>query len=119
MPASTGPMHGAAQTANAPPSRTREPRLRAPWSSPAPTSRSGQGSRPMNASPNTTRTNPATFSSRNWSPNRRPPTSAAPTPSSDEDRGEAEDERDAREDDARAVPGWPSRSASTAETAER
>ena len=33
----------AAQTANAPPSRNREPRLRAPWSSPAPTSRSGSG----------------------------------------------------------------------------
>ena len=52
-------MHGAAQIAKAPPSSTREPRLRAPCTSPAPTSRSGQGSRPMNASPKTTSTKPA------------------------------------------------------------
>ena len=39
-------MHGAAQTANAPPRRTREPRERAPWTSPAPTSRSGHGQEP-------------------------------------------------------------------------
>src|SRR5919106_520634 len=80
--ASTGPMHGAAQTANAPPSRKRDPRLRAPCSNPAPSRRSGHGRRPMNARPTTTRTKPAIFSSRNWSEKTRSPRSAAPTPSS-------------------------------------
>jgi hypothetical protein len=50
---------GAAQTAKAPPSSARDPRLRAPTSSPGATTRSGTGSRPTNASPITTRTNPA------------------------------------------------------------
>jgi len=59
-------MHGAAQTANAPPSRKPEPRRRAPWTSPAPTRRCGHGSRPMKTNPKTIRTKPATCSSRNW-----------------------------------------------------
>ena len=74
-------MHGDAQTANAPPSATREPRLRAPCSKPAPTSRSGQGSSPMKASPKTTSTKPEMRSSRNWLRKRPSPTSWAPTPS--------------------------------------
>ena len=57
--ARNGPTHGAAQMAKAPPSRTREPLLRAPWISPPATSRSVHGSNPMNANPATTRMNPA------------------------------------------------------------
>ena len=75
-----GPMHGAAQIANAPPSSTREPRLRAPCTRPAPTSRSGQGSSPMKANPKTTRMNPATRSSRNSSRKNPAPMSWAPMP---------------------------------------
>ena len=57
--ASTGPIHGAAHTAKASPRSTNEPRRRAPCSSPAPSSRSGQGSSPMKASPKTMSTKPA------------------------------------------------------------
>ena len=45
------PMHGAAQTANAPPSSSPEPVRRAPSSSPGAAIRVGTGSRPMNARP--------------------------------------------------------------------
>ena len=100
-------MHGAAHTAKAPPRRTREPRPRASCRRPAPTSRSGHGSKPMNASPKTTRTNPATRSSRNWSPRILPPTRAAPTPSKHEERREAEDERNAPGDHASRGSGLP------------
>ena len=120
MPASTGPMHGAAHTAKAPPSRSLEPRLRAPCTSPAPTSLSGHGSSPMKASPNTTRTKPEIFSSRNWSRKSEPPTSEPPrrraatntavNPSTNGTLAATT---------RRAVPGWPSRSASTADTADR
>ena len=52
-----------------------------PGASPAPTSRSGQGSRPMNTSPKTIRTKPAICSSRNWLRVIERPTAAAPAPS--------------------------------------
>ena len=74
-------MHGAAQTANAPPSRNDEPRRRAPWTSPAPTSLFGSGSRPMNPSPKTIRMKPAICSSRIWLRWNERPTAAAPAPS--------------------------------------
>src|SRR3990170_4021867 len=119
MAARTGPMHGAAHTAKAPPRRTREPRLRAPRTSPAPRSRSGHGRSPMNASPKMTRTKPATFSSRNWSAKRRPPTSAAPTPSSTKNAVKPSTNGKLARTTRRAVPGCPSRSASTADTADR
>ena len=54
-------MHGAAHTANAPPSSAFEPRRLACWRSPGATARSGHGSTPMNASPRTISTNPAIF----------------------------------------------------------
>ena len=112
-------MHGAAHTAKAPPRSTREPRPRASCSRPAPTSRSGQGRSPMNASPKTTSTKPATRSSRNWSPKTRPPTSAAPTPRSTKNVVNPTTNGTLPVRTRRAVPGWPSRSASTAETADR
>ena len=74
----------------------------------------------MNASPKTTSTKPAICSSRNWS-REEPP--------ADERRAGAEEHEDGREAERRtgrsrrrraaALPGSPSRSASTAETAER
>src|SRR4051794_14365977 len=57
--ASTVPMHGAAHTANAPPSSTPEPLCRARCSSPGATALSGIGIRPMKASPITTSAKPA------------------------------------------------------------
>ena len=119
MPASTGPMHGAAHTAKAPPSRSLEPRLRAPCTSPAPTSLSGHGSSPMKASPNTTRTKPEIFSSRNWSRKSEPPTSAAATPSATNTAVKPSTNGTLAATTRRAVPGWPRRSASTADTADR
>ena len=73
----------------------------------------------MNASPKTTSTKPATRSSRNWSPRIRPPTSAAPTPRSTKNAVKPTTNGTLPVSTRRAVPGWPSRSASTAETAER
>ena len=53
-------MHGAAQTANAPPSSTPEPSCRARCSRPGRDARCrGSGSRPTNASPITTSAKPA------------------------------------------------------------
>ena len=95
--ASTGPMHGAAQIANAPPSNTRDPRLRAPCTRPAPTRRSGQGRRPMNASPKTTSTKPAIRWSRNWSRKKLGSDQLGADAERDEDGSEAEYERDAGE----------------------
>ena len=119
MAASTGPMHGAAQTAKAPPSRTREPRDRAPWTIPAPTSRSGQGRRPMKARPNTTSTKPETCSRRNWLRKRLPPSRDAPTPSRTKIDVNPSTNGMLDTTTRRAVPGRPSSSASTAETADR
>ena len=119
MPASTGPIQGAAHTANAPPSKSLEPRLRAPCTRPAPTSRSGHGSSPMKASPNTTRTKPEIFSNRNWSRKSEPPTSAAATPRATNTALKPSTNGTLAATTRRAVPGWPRRSASTADTAER
>ena len=112
-------MQGAAQMAKAPPSRKPEPRRRASWTRPAPSSRCGHGSRPMNAKPKTIRTKPAICSIRNWFCVNESPIAAAPAPSrtktvtSPATNGRLE--RTTRRDE----PGSPSRSASTDETAER
>ena len=97
-------MHGAAHTANAPPSRTREPRPRASCRSPAPTRRSGHGRSPMKASPNTTSTKPAMRSSRNWSLNIAPADERGTDAEEDEEGGEPEDERHAACDHAPRIP---------------
>ncbi len=93
-------MHGAAHTANAPPSRTREPRPRASCRSPAPTSRSGHGSRPMKASPNTTRTNPAIALEQELVAEDPTADECRADTEEDEERREAEDERHASGDHA-------------------
>src|SRR3954467_5025491 len=113
--ASTVPMQGAAQTANAPPRSAPEPRRRAPVSKPGASKRSGTGSSPRNARPSTMRTKPA-ISVCALGENALP-TAAAPAPSTTkttvnpkmngtgaaqhcEDAREPEDERQARGDDA-------------------
>ena len=106
-------MHGAAHTAKAPPSRNDEPRRRAPWTSPAPTSRSGHGSRPMNTSPKTIRTKPAICSSRNWFRGIERPTAAAPAPSRTKTAMRPATNGRLARTTRRAAPGSPSRSAST------
>ena len=73
----------------------------------------------MNASPKTTSTKPETCSSRNWSRKSPPPRSAAPTPSATKTAVKPSTNGMLATTTRRAVPGWPSRSASTAETAER
>ena len=97
--ASTVPMHGAAQTANAPPSSAFDPRRRACCSSPGATVRSGHGSSPMNASPITTSTKPAILICVCLSTVLADRGRAGAE--QHEDGREAEDERDAR--DARSA----------------
>ena len=99
-------MHGAAHTANAPPSRKLEPRRRAPCTSPAPTRRSGHGSNPMNANPNTIRMKPATCSSKNWLRVNERPIAAAPRTEEHEEGHEPGDKREARDDDAPGSAGF-------------
>src|SRR6185503_3742745 len=99
--------------------RAAEPRERAPCTSPAPTSRSGQGRRPMNARPKTTRTKPEICSSRNWLRRRLPPTSDAPTPRRTKTAVSPSTKGTLETTTRRAVPGRPSSSALTAETADR
>ena len=73
----------------------------------------------MNAKPTTTSTNPAIFSSRNWSDSTRPPTSAAPTPSSTKNAVNPRTNGMLAATTRRPVPGSPSLSASIADTADR
>src|SRR5829696_5086646 len=112
-------MHGAAQPAKAPPRRNADPLLRAPCTRPAPTSRSGHGSSPMNTSPNTIRTKPAICSSRNWFRVIERPTAAAPAPRSTNTATRPATNGTLATTTRRAAPGSPSRSASTDEIAER
>src|SRR5215469_14995874 len=116
---STGPMQGAAQTAKAAPSRAPEPRLRAPPTNPGATSRSGNGSRPMKASPNKTTTNPATACTRVEFSETELPTSPAPAPSATKRAVNPATNGRLPIKTRRVVPGSPSRPASTAETADR
>ena len=58
----------------------------------------------MNAKPKTTRTNPATFSSRNWSREETPADERRADSEQHEDRREAEDEGHARGDHTSRVP---------------
>jgi hypothetical protein len=73
----------------------------------------------MNASPKTTSTKPATFSSRNWSPRRLPPMSDAPTPRRTKKTVKPTTKGMLATTTRLDVPGCPSLSASTADTAER
>jgi hypothetical protein len=110
-------MHGAAQTAKAAPSSALEPLARARSRTPPPTIRCGSGSSPMKPSPKTTRTKPATAS---WL--RGPITSAiaaAAAPSATKTTVKPARNGRLATTTRRAVPGWPSREASTADTAER
>ena len=111
------PTHGAAQTANAPPSSAREPLPRARPSIPAPTIRSGQGSSPANASPSTTSTKPATSVCCCLS--STPPIAAAAAPSSTKTTVKPKANGMLATTTRRATPRSPSRSTSTAETADR
>jgi len=73
----------------------------------------------MDARPNTTSTNPAIFSSKNWSRRRLPPTNAAPTPSATKSAMKPRTKGMLETTTRRAIPGSPSRSADTADTADR
>ncbi len=115
--ARTVPMHGAAQTANAPPSSTLDPRRRAPVSSPGASILSVQGSTPMNVSPMTTSTKPA--SSAWLSAGSTLPIAAAPAPRSTKTTVNPAMKGRLANATRRAAPGCPSRSASIAETADR
>ena len=110
-------MHGAAQTANAPPSSAPDPRRRAPVSSPGASTRSGTGSSPTNARPSTTRMNPATW--MRAGPERRVPIAAAPAPSTTKTTVKPRMKGRLETTTRRAVPRWPSCPASTLESAAR
>src|SRR3954470_21263633 len=110
-------MHGAAQTANAAPSRIAEPVRRAPSSSPGAAIRVGIGSSPMNARPSTTSTKPAIAS--RVSASTKPPTAAAPAPISTKTTEKPAMNGTLEIATRRAMPRSPRRPASTAETADR
>ena len=115
--ASTVPMHGAAQTANAPPSSAAEPRRRARWSRPGATARSGHGSSPMNASPITTSAKPAICV---WVVLATTlAIAAAPAPSATKTTVKPAMNGMLAATTRRPAPRSPSRSTSTAETADR
>ena len=90
-------MHGAAQTANAPPSSNREPEPRACCSRPGATARSGHGSAPRNARPSTIRTKPAISYCERWL--TALPTAAAAAPSTTNTTVKPSDEGQARRHD--------------------
>ena len=92
-------MHGAAQIAKAPPSSTREPRLRAPCTRPAPTSRSGQGSRPMKAKSEDDEDEPGDLLEQELVAEDPAADELGADAERDEDGREADHERDAREHD--------------------
>src|SRR5262245_31294271 len=110
-------MHGAAHTANAPPSNTVDPRRRAPVSRPGATIRSGHGSRRTKLSPSTTRTKPA--SSLCERGESTPTTAAAPAPIATKTIVKPRMNGRLATTTRRATPGSPSRAASTFETADR
>src|SRR5437868_9496084 len=115
--ASTVPMHGAAQTAKAPPSKAPEPRRRAPTSSPGATTRSGIGSRPTNARPRTTSTKPATSV---CAPAETVfPIAAAPAPRTTKTTVNPSTNGMLATSTRRVVPVSPSRPGSTLESADR
>ena len=111
------PTHGAAQTANAAPSRAREPLARARVSAPGASMRSGHGSRPMKASPSTTSTKPAIFV--RVSRSTQPPSAAAPAPSTTKTTVKPSANGTLAATTRRAIPRSPSRSTSTAVIADR
>ena len=110
-------MHGAAQTANAPPSSTADPVRRAPSSRPGAAIRVGVGSSPMNASPSTTSTKPAIAS--RVSESTTPPRAAAPAPISTKITLKPAMNGTLESATRRAMPRSPRCVASTADTAER
>ena len=113
--ARTAPMQGAAQTANAAPSRMLDPRARA--RSPVPTARSGQGSRPTNPSPITISRKPANSVCVRLSSTL--PNAAAEAPSTTKTTVKPSTKGRLATTTRRAIPGSPSRFASTAEIADR
>ena len=116
--ASTVPMHGAAQTAKAPPSSAFEPRRRACCRSPGATARSGHGSSAHEREPEDDQHEAGDLELGRLVD--RAPDGRGAGAEQDEDEREADDERHARERRSSApTPRSPSRSISTAEIAER
>ena len=115
--ASTVPMHGAAQTANAPPSSTDDPPRRAICSSPGAIARSGHGSRPTNASPSTISTKPAISVCVVFATELA--IAAAPAPSTTNTTVKPAMNGTLASTTRRAEPRSPRRVTSTADTAER
>src|SRR3954452_1827819 len=113
----TTPTHGAAQTANAAPRSAREPLARARPRAPGASIRSGQGSKPANASPRTTSTNPAIFVRVSWS--SHPPSAAAPAPRTTKTTVKPSANGTLAATTRRAEPRSPRRSTSTDEIADR
>ena len=115
--ASTVPMHGAAHTANAPPSSAREPLPCARRRSPGATARSGHGRTPRNARPSTTRTKPAILTCDRLSTVL--PTAAAAAPRRTNTAVKPITNGTLATTMRLETPRSPRRSTSTAETAER
>src|SRR5205823_14414318 len=111
-----GPMHGAAQMLKAAP-RANDPRRRAVVTRLGAINCFGMGSRPMKASPKTTRISPAISDRRAGASTL--PIPAAPAPRATKTTVNPSMNGRLPRSTRRATPGSPSRSASTAETADR
>ena len=110
-------MHGAAQTANAPPSSAPEPRRRAPVSRPGATIRSGTGSSADEREAEHDQHEAGDLRLRRRRDDAADRRGAGAE--HDEDDREAGDERQARDDDAPRRAALPSCRASTLESADR
>ena len=113
-------MHGAAQTANAPPSRTREPRRRAPCDEPGADEPLGPRQQAHEREPEDDEDEAGDLLEQELVAEDAAPTQRGAGAEEHEDDREAERRTGCSASTTRrATPGSPSRSASTAETAER
>ena len=92
-------MHGAAQIAKAPPSKKPDPRRRAPWTSPAPSSRFGPREQAHEDEPEDDQDEARDLLEEELVLGNREADRRSAGAEQDEDRDEARDEGQAREDD--------------------
>ena len=100
-------MHGAAHTAKAPPSRKREPRVRAPWSEPRAEQALGPGQEPHEREPEHDQDEPRDLLEQELVGEETAADEGGTHPEQHEDRREAEDEGNARHDHTSGVSRLP------------
>ncbi len=105
--ASTGPMHGAAHTAKAPPSRKREPRVTRALDQPRAEQALGPGQEPHEGEPEHHQDEPRDLLEQELVGEETAADEGGTHPEQHEDRGEAEDEGNARNDHTSGVSRLP------------